>query len=634
MKTNTDSDSRLLLSYAIQTEPSPLQVGPGADGPTTQTITIVVSNDKQIEGLSHKIYYSEIIFNFPVGPESDKLTETPENIVTDTDCSEDSFNNQSDGCNRWQIGRVSESGICYATLNGTIPCGETVIFTFSNIKVNDEQGEFEIEITEKSNLEGTDVEERRQDCLKLIKFPPGFYVRNFIARQGTSQYNPLAPMVKNKDTIRLYWEGAAKATYAIHDGNRLNKVCASKRVWPDDGIELNNTTTFTLIASIEGLKYYLTTTVIVANPEFKATNIAISNDEPTLVERRDERLYVENTTQSDVHAAYIINNSASNSTLRVQNKGEGRVGSFTNTNSESEKSALWVENKGKGRVGSFINTNSESENSALWVKNEGEGRAGTFTNNASEKATLWVKNEGEGRAGTFINNTSKKATLWVKNKNDGWAGSFFNNSIEKPTLRAENTGDGEVAYFISHGNKGVLHLKGSGETELSKNAVLTITDTPKFHQTNNPISIIADGAIKSEKGDIITNEGNISTIHGNITTRYGNLASPNIRMAIPNVGSNTHTSLRGKNSLSKIKDLRCYQSKSKGKLSFLVDDIEKHFNHNTESQSSDQSQDKDTSYYDINDMLVLAVSAIKELASHNEQLTKRIEILEQQKDNN
>jgi hypothetical protein len=109
-------------------------------------------------------------------------------------------------------------------------------------------------------------------------------------------------------------------------------------------------------------------------------------------------------------------------------------------------------------------------------------------------------------------------------------------------------------------------------------------------------------------------------------------------LTVGRVSGDSRTLIKSKDSLTKIKDLRCYESKSKdrGMFSFLVEDIEKHFNHNAAQQihSPNQTQDNDSSYYDINDMLVLAVSAIKELASHNEQLANKIKVLEQQKDNN
>jgi len=173
-----------LLSYAVATDPNPLQVSPQPSDPSLATLTIIVSND------THQLIDCQSIsFDFSVGTDAKDFFSDATGIGTSA----------TEG---WSLSSPS-AGVFTATpdtaQNGSIGAG-SLIFVLSNILVNAQPGTTDMTITEvtTSNTGTLDI--------PLAKFPQKFKVGELIASP---------PTISSGGSTTLFWSGTSGAIYEI-----------------------------------------------------------------------------------------------------------------------------------------------------------------------------------------------------------------------------------------------------------------------------------------------------------------------------------------------------------------------------------------------------------------------------------
>jgi hypothetical protein len=185
--------SATLLTYAIQTNPDPLQASPQTGDPELATLMIVVSNDTHqpincerisfgfLQGTNAKDLFSDSTGIATSAPTGWSINQDDELFTFTPDTSED--------------GRIGAAGLT---------------FVLSKIKVNQQAGTTPMTITEVT-ASNTGTQQ-----VSLAKFPPQFSV-------GPLQANPVNVAVG--DSTLLSWSGSGGATYELQyedaDGNTV-----------------------------------------------------------------------------------------------------------------------------------------------------------------------------------------------------------------------------------------------------------------------------------------------------------------------------------------------------------------------------------------------------------------------------
>lgn len=225
-----------LLKYDLITNPFPLQATKvGANTVATLTILATNNTDKDIS-------LQGIAIQIPVGALASQLTTDEKGIV-------------SLAPSGWQVTKTLYSpGFVKFSFQpkeaAKLCAGKAVTFNFNNIRVNEEPGVVEIQVTEGSS------QCQFPNCpvkkLELSKFPDGWGKVKFAVNPPDIEYG--------KDTV-LSWEGPAGASYRIsyysHDAKKIITIPAdegkaplkSTGIYPgpnDPKLVLHRSTVFTL----------------------------------------------------------------------------------------------------------------------------------------------------------------------------------------------------------------------------------------------------------------------------------------------------------------------------------------------------------------------------------------------------
>ncbi len=254
------AESDALLSYSTSTTPSPLQASPASGDPAIGEIDIVVSNNSDAP-----IYCEQITFTLPVGEDAKDLVKAG---------TEGDIHLAATPSEQWMIVAGGEPGEFIAT-----PCKpeyaklteQGLLFQIYNIKVNQQVGTFELAVVEATSTTGRDYKPRRNTYL-LAKFPYGF---------SFSDLKPSAPVVSDGEAVTLTWNGSENATYLLFPGANPPVDVTKVRTWTAPKPPgLHNDTTFVLEASVvidnEVVHHYLTTTVMVSNPDLLASSLRVT----------------------------------------------------------------------------------------------------------------------------------------------------------------------------------------------------------------------------------------------------------------------------------------------------------------------------------------------------------------------
>ena len=140
--------SNTLLSYAVATNPDPIQISPQQGNPSLLTLMIVVSNN------THQIIQcAGIAFSFPRGVNANALCSNIQGI-------------EATAPNGWNI---QQNGFLFMASPNTPPSGNIagngLVFVLSNIQVNQQPGVCYLMITENTGQQGV-------LNIPLAKFPP------------------------------------------------------------------------------------------------------------------------------------------------------------------------------------------------------------------------------------------------------------------------------------------------------------------------------------------------------------------------------------------------------------------------------------------------------------------------------
>lgn len=228
-----------LLSYAIETDPDPLQASVSKAEPSTATLTITVSN-----GTHKPIQCKSIGFSFPIGKNAKDFSED----MTGVACS------QPTG---WSFNQV-QRGLFEAQPDtdaaGKIG-GEGLTFVLSNIKVNQQPGTFDLTITEEASVGANPPVPASLPATKIVelpKFPPQFEV-------GDLKAQPL--IVAQGESVLLSWRGTAGATYELeYVDAHGSKVVINQT---EDGHPLPSTGSYTIENIERETIFYLIVTMTV-----------------------------------------------------------------------------------------------------------------------------------------------------------------------------------------------------------------------------------------------------------------------------------------------------------------------------------------------------------------------------------
>jgi microcystin-dependent protein len=221
--------SDTLLSYAVSTDPDPLQVSPTTGAPTEATLTIVVSNN------THQyIECTSLSFSFLQGTLAKDLFSDSTGIA-------------SSAPSGWSI---TQNGVLFTAKPNSSSDGKIgpdgLPFVLSSIKVNEQVGTTDMTITEVTT-KGTGALD-----YPLAKFPLQFNV-------GPLTADP--PTINAGESTTLSWSGSSGATYVLQyldkDGNTVTithvkneptQPLPSTGTYTIDDVEVD--TTFYLLVSL------------------------------------------------------------------------------------------------------------------------------------------------------------------------------------------------------------------------------------------------------------------------------------------------------------------------------------------------------------------------------------------------
>ncbi len=259
-----DDQSDSLLSYEVTTHPNPLQARPEDDLEVERsTLTIVVSNP-----LETPVLCKEIQIKIPHGTQADRLTDDLFSLDVRVSSKAWKFKDTKDGL--ITLSPKSGDPFLFDDDGGVIE--------LYHIRVNEQVGTVLLTIQEQTKTQEDQSSsdfETRTAVLPIPKFPYGFQLHNF---------RPLTPLVANGESVTLKWDGYGLARYEIAYGSDTVTVVdvSGKPQWKSP--PLNRTTTFILRAFVTDIgaatgtvEFDLTTTVMVANPEFLATQMVVAN---------------------------------------------------------------------------------------------------------------------------------------------------------------------------------------------------------------------------------------------------------------------------------------------------------------------------------------------------------------------
>jgi hypothetical protein len=213
-----------LLTYNVTSNPDPIQASPTTGNSSLATLVIVASNST-----SRIIDCKSIVFSFPVGQNA-------------KDFSGDTTGIQTTPPSGWSI--EQSSGVFTAAPDTPVaghvgPAGLT--FVFSQIKVNQQPGTFDLTVTE------TTATQTGVLVIPLGKFPPQFIVKPLKA-------SPLS--VGPGGSTTLTWCGSSGATYVLQYNDVVITKTTDGQPLPAIGSyavkDLQEDTTFSLVVTLQG----------------------------------------------------------------------------------------------------------------------------------------------------------------------------------------------------------------------------------------------------------------------------------------------------------------------------------------------------------------------------------------------
>jgi hypothetical protein len=270
--------SNTLLTYAMNSNPYPLEVSESPTSPSIANLTFVVSCPRSVGECT----VNQIVIHLPVGDVSDATNLTP----TAPPASAASIASSSGA--QW----TPSAGVGAGTFVFTPPNGSAVISSDSlTIQINGIQvspfvGTATITISEWA-APGTYTPPpltnppSGQATIAASKFPYGFYAFDFTAN---------TPQIQSGETATLTWVGSDNAAFTMAYGD-TSGIQVSGEEWTSPPLYTTTVFILTATASEAGQTVHLdlTTTVVVASPqviEFSADPSSIDYNQTVTLEWR------------------------------------------------------------------------------------------------------------------------------------------------------------------------------------------------------------------------------------------------------------------------------------------------------------------------------------------------------------
>jgi hypothetical protein len=271
---NTVIDVPTALTYALITDPSPLQVSLAGDDSSTATFQLVITNQQASTVTVHGIAVS-----FMVGPGAGDLTDLTSAALDVLWQPKASWTvvppaSVGAGLNTYTL-MASDSG------DGTLAAGDSIVVTFAAVPINEMLGTTTLTVAEKTSSGGGTITQQ------VSKFPYGFAFHNLQVK------DPAGPddvaQVAHGTGVRLTWDGSITnpAAYTVLvstssgqqtlrlDPSRVNELDVPA-LYQDAQfvvqVEAND-------ATGQSVTHALSAAVAVAQPDLAVTSVALGGQD-------------------------------------------------------------------------------------------------------------------------------------------------------------------------------------------------------------------------------------------------------------------------------------------------------------------------------------------------------------------
>ncbi|HEX8494990.1 MAG TPA: phage tail protein [Pyrinomonadaceae bacterium] len=234
------NDKDKVLTYAVSSNPDPLQASPQTGDPSLATLMIVVSNQT-----SSLIDCQSISFGFLQGTDAKDLFSDSTGIGTTAPTG-------------WTI---KQNGSLFTATPDISPAPigkDGLVFMLSNIKVNQQPGMTDMMVTEVT------VSNTGTLACPLAKFPQKFKV---------GQLTAYPPTISAGESTTLSWSGTSGATYALQYLNKDGNTVTITHVKGEPNQPLPSTGNYTIDDVEQSTTFYLLVTLAVPGQDqpLKAT---------------------------------------------------------------------------------------------------------------------------------------------------------------------------------------------------------------------------------------------------------------------------------------------------------------------------------------------------------------------------
>ena len=402
-----------VLTYALQTEPTPVQVSPASGPPSIATLRFVMTAPKA----SSSIVVSKVVFRLPIGdpaaPAAIDLTQTAAGISASV---------SSSGPERWSIGPGAEPGVFLLEPADNPPVPITtqgIVVELTGIQVSPIVGTAQVKIVEFTDGGGT---QPRRFAITVPKFPLGFSAGNFSAE---------APMVENGATAVLTWNGSTQAFYTMLWGSQSRTVSDIRR-WTSP--PLTDDTTFILQVSAqqsgETVVLHFSVTVIVAHPSLLAKDLTVQTTSKlqgavtaeTTLDVKGQSTLASLSVTGTAHVANLVSSALTanglstilNLTVTKQLTATGHVSLFQQIQMLSRGQYVAYTD---GLVLGYINT-TDVLTKKCWGTIRGSSTLGGAMAAGGASLVWMIGNEAQamGTPGSFLLPVQKDRTFWVWNE--------------------------------------------------------------------------------------------------------------------------------------------------------------------------------------------------------------------------
>lgn len=269
----TAIESTTQLTYALVTDPAPLQVSLAGTDASTADVQLVITN-QQSAAVTVKVIEIVVV----VGAGADALTDLTTAALDVQWQPHDPWEVQAP-----QLGAGDNTYTLLASDAGTgvLEVGDSIVVTFADVPVNQVLGTALLSVTERTQLGGGGVQ------YALSKFPYGFSFANLRVTDPQNQATILS-QVPHGGTVRLLWDGSVltpasySVLYSTAAGEQSTPPVTTVGQW--DSPALTEDAVFNVEVTVNDVSgvpvtHVLTTSVAVAQPDLSVSSINLGGQD-------------------------------------------------------------------------------------------------------------------------------------------------------------------------------------------------------------------------------------------------------------------------------------------------------------------------------------------------------------------